>query len=221
MVLSCIISLTGHTFDLTWMEMSWFVHHPGNFKISSYILFSCSAANVGMNTVIAYEVFMLVQNSNQRRRSGPPSLRKVLLQATGVYLYAIIFGTRFALILHYHPNTRWLIPIFMGIAVGIPFLVLLCIYMWSYLEAPSCDKYGSTTSQSPGHILPPHYYMFCSYLGSCIYHVYCFVYVWYNSSTYWIGFKFCMEIGTGLCCWDPLTFDTSNSIDVFGTDETR
>ena len=80
------------------------------------------------------------------------------------------------------------------------FPVHFVIYMCSDMEAPSCEKYGSTASHSPGHLLSPHYYMFCS--------------LWFASNIPNIGIIHpyikggCIYIWSGLCCLYPLIFYT-------------
>jgi len=53
---------------------------------SAYII-----ANVYLNAAVSYEVFLLLQNSRQVRRSDPPSIMKVSLQAAAVFCFSIIF----------------------------------------------------------------------------------------------------------------------------------
>ena len=59
-----------------------------NCEESAFIL-SCSTANLYLNCVIAYEVLVLLQNSNQFMTHNPPSLSRVTLQAMAVYLLSI------------------------------------------------------------------------------------------------------------------------------------
>lgn len=51
---------------------------------------ACSTANLFLNAVVSYEVLILLRNSNQVRRSNPPSLRKVTLQAVVVYSFSML-----------------------------------------------------------------------------------------------------------------------------------
>ena len=128
MVLICIISLTGHTFDAQLLEMDWVVRHNEPQKIMGFVIFGCNTANIGMNAIIAYAVFTLLRNSHQRIRSGPPSLRRVLLQATGVYVYAIIITTVAAMLLISVTSMRVVLPVVFFITAGVPFLLLVYFY---------------------------------------------------------------------------------------------
>jgi len=47
-------------------------------------------ANLYLNAVISYEVFILLRNSHKVQRHNPPSILKVTLQAAAVYCFSII-----------------------------------------------------------------------------------------------------------------------------------
>ena len=48
-------------------------------------------ANLFLNAVVAREIYILVLKSYQRKRSQPPSIRKVFLQVLGVYSFSLGF----------------------------------------------------------------------------------------------------------------------------------
>jgi hypothetical protein len=53
-------------------------------------IIACSTANLYLNCVISYEILILLRNSNQAIRYNPPSLPKVTLQSSAVYMFSII-----------------------------------------------------------------------------------------------------------------------------------
>mmetsp|Transcript_14358 Transcript_14358/g.16574 ORF Transcript_14358/g.16574 Transcript_14358/m.16574 type:complete len:211 (+) Transcript_14358:695-1327(+) len=74
MIWRCVSALTGHTFEnhTTWMILDW----NGTTDLARYsgaVFWTCSTANVGMNCVIAWEVFQFLQNSFQLVRNPQPS----------------------------------------------------------------------------------------------------------------------------------------------------
>jgi len=58
---------------------------------------ACTVSNLYLNAVVSYEVLILLRNSHQTRRSAPPSLLKVTLQAAAVYSFAILVSIIFCL----------------------------------------------------------------------------------------------------------------------------
>ena len=62
---------------------------PSQILESSFCL-GCAVANLYLNAIVAHEVLLLLQKSQQLQRSNPPSLRKVTLQAIAVYCLAIV-----------------------------------------------------------------------------------------------------------------------------------
>jgi len=63
------------------------VNQNFNPKFCSFLL---PTANLYLNAVVAYEVLILLRNSHQTRKSDPPSLLKVTIQAAVVYFFAIL-----------------------------------------------------------------------------------------------------------------------------------
>jgi len=62
---------------------------PMNLCILRYFyIYFYFFSNIYMNAVVAEEIYTLVQNSWRRRRTPPPTMRKVLVQGAAVYLYA-------------------------------------------------------------------------------------------------------------------------------------
>ena len=54
------------------------------------ILDSASSANLYLNCVISYELFVLLRNNARIVRHKPPTFQRVSLQAVGVYLFSVI-----------------------------------------------------------------------------------------------------------------------------------
>ena len=54
------------------------------------ILGSASTANLYLNCVISYELFVLLRNNDRIVRHKPPTFQRVSLQAVGVYLFSVI-----------------------------------------------------------------------------------------------------------------------------------
>jgi len=60
------------------------------------LIVACSTANLFLNAVVSYEVFGLLRDCHQTKVNSPPSLKKVTLQATAVYIFAtIVFSIHF------------------------------------------------------------------------------------------------------------------------------
>ena len=60
------------------------------FHSDSYFFKKCSTANLYLNSIIAYEIFILLRNNKQAVRHKPPSLRSVTLKAMVVYIFSIV-----------------------------------------------------------------------------------------------------------------------------------
>ena len=54
------------------------------------ILDSAATANLYLNCVISYELFVLLRNNERIVRHKPPTFQRVSLQAVGVYLFSVI-----------------------------------------------------------------------------------------------------------------------------------
>ena len=54
------------------------------------ILVSAATANLYLNCVISYELFVLLRNNERIVRHKPPTFQRVSLQAVGVYLFSVI-----------------------------------------------------------------------------------------------------------------------------------
>ena len=54
------------------------------------ILDSAATANLYLNCVISYELFVLLRNNERIVRHKPPTFQRVSLQAVGVYLFSIV-----------------------------------------------------------------------------------------------------------------------------------
>ena len=66
--------------------------NPTHFKFIYALVITCSTANLYINCIISYEILNLLKNSNNIAKSRPPSLIKVTIQATVVYLFSIVVG---------------------------------------------------------------------------------------------------------------------------------
>ena len=60
------------------------------FSILTTIFKKASTANLYLNSIIAYEIFILLRNNKQAVRHKPPSLRSVTLKAMVVYIFSIV-----------------------------------------------------------------------------------------------------------------------------------
>ena len=60
------------------------------FFILTTIFKKASTANLYLNSIIAYEIFILLRNNKQVVRHKPPSLRNVTLKAMVVYMFSIV-----------------------------------------------------------------------------------------------------------------------------------
>ena len=49
-------------------------------------------ANFSMNALIAVEIYSMLEQTKRRRRLGPPSTKRTLLMAMGVYTFAVLFS---------------------------------------------------------------------------------------------------------------------------------
>ena len=58
------------------------------FELS--LLISCSTANLYLNTIVSYEIYLLLRNNHQVVRHKPPSFRRVSISAGSVCLLSII-----------------------------------------------------------------------------------------------------------------------------------
>ena len=58
----------------------------------STIVRSCACANLYLNAIVAYEVLTLLTDSYQRKHHTPPSIKRVTLQASLVYVITIIIS---------------------------------------------------------------------------------------------------------------------------------
>jgi hypothetical protein len=56
------------------------------------IMFSCNSINLYMNAVIVYEVYQLLNSSNQLLRQPPPTLQKAFYQAMVVYILSFVLS---------------------------------------------------------------------------------------------------------------------------------
>ena len=84
--------------------------HPFFNTILKYHYSACTA-NMYLNCVITYEVYLLLRNNAQVVRHKPPTLRRVSLQAGGVYLFSItVLCTNFFIDIAYRldPNINFI-----------------------------------------------------------------------------------------------------------------
>ncbi|OEU11742.1 hypothetical protein FRACYDRAFT_244865 [Fragilariopsis cylindrus CCMP1102] len=160
MVWRCISDLSGHAFDAEWALVPW-IYGETRIPYITYIFYGCTTANLGVNTLIAFEVFKLLENSSQRVRHSPPPIKRVVLQATGVYLYSIVlsvivFGVMVSIPKfirsdtkrnqYYHLISSFGGPVVLAISAGIPFMVLiyLCGVAWRRRLVRKSDRHLRT-----------------------------------------------------------------------------
>jgi uncharacterized membrane protein (DUF485 family) len=153
MVWRCISDLSGHAFDAEWALAAWIYGETQRTSIM-FIFYGCTTANLGMNTLIAFEVFKLLKNSNQRVRHSPPTIKRVVLQATGVYLYSIVLSIIALGVIVWIPKSirsdelmnNFGGPVFLAISAGIPFMILiyLCGVAWRRRLVRKSDRHLRT-----------------------------------------------------------------------------
>jgi uncharacterized membrane protein (DUF485 family) len=114
-----------------------------------------------MNTLIAFELIKLLNNSNKRVRQPPPTIKRVVLQATGVYLYSIVLSIIVFGVVVWFPKfirsdtkrNQYIEvvnsvggPIVLAISAGIPFIVLiyLCGVAWRRRLVRKSDRHLKT-----------------------------------------------------------------------------
>lgn len=68
--------------------VKWFP--PGYYYSDLFFWMFYYISNFYTNTVVTYEIDKLVRSSHQGKRVPPPTIRKVLIQVTTVYLFCII-----------------------------------------------------------------------------------------------------------------------------------
>lgn len=81
----------NHTNNNTYVDTPSITRAP----ITSTIILVCTFSTLLLECIISYEIYILLQHSQQLRRCQPPTLRKTVYQATGAYTVAIIFGVIF------------------------------------------------------------------------------------------------------------------------------
>jgi len=81
------------------------------------LLLSCSTANLYVNTIISYEVYVLLRNNRQVVRHTPPSFRRISISAGCVYLLSMIvfcavyFGSSHVALLTFTILVSYILPI--------------------------------------------------------------------------------------------------------------
>jgi hypothetical protein len=128
--------------------MDWLEGEIGNRPILP-MMSSLITANLFMNTVISYEVFVLLNNSHNMIRHRPPSTRRVLCQAIVVYIISILLAVLFTYLysdgvgLNNSIGFKIILPIYLCISFGVPFLILIlfCICIWKRRLVRSSDKH--------------------------------------------------------------------------------
>ena len=67
-------------------------------SFTSTVILICTISTLLLKCIISFEIYILLQHSQQLRRCRPPPLRKTVYQATGVYTVAIIIGIVFCFV---------------------------------------------------------------------------------------------------------------------------
>jgi len=144
----CSSALTGQIFDNKWAILDW----NGTTDIARYsgaILWTCSTANVCMNAVIAFEVLKFLKNSFKLIRDPQPSLLKVSLQASFVYVYAIVLNL---ILFSFYSKYRESPEMYYVMTIGYPllllftiigpfiFLIVICFIIWKRGYISRTDK---------------------------------------------------------------------------------
>ena len=112
-------------------------HPPAEFaSFEGAFVVACPTANLYLNAVVSYEVFTLLKSNHQIRRYSPPKLQKVMMQATSVYLFAIlVFFTHYFICravskgkIYVWTNTIWSLVVTYLIPIG--FVCCVCAVIW-------------------------------------------------------------------------------------------
>ena len=116
------------------------VTDQNSILVESTIVLACACGNLYINAIVAHEVLVLLKNSFQRKHHTPPSLKKVTIQATSVFVFTIIMS-----LIHYFVGTKLLsghdnlagaiiLELFLSLFVvfGIPmaYLTYVCFVIW-------------------------------------------------------------------------------------------
>ena len=64
--------------------------YDNGFSFEDALLGSCSTANLYLNTIISYEMYVLLRNNHQVVRHKPPSFKRISISAGCVYVLSII-----------------------------------------------------------------------------------------------------------------------------------
>ncbi|OEU06533.1 hypothetical protein FRACYDRAFT_254554 [Fragilariopsis cylindrus CCMP1102] len=127
--------------NIVWNEIAppaAFASFEGAFVVA------CSTANLYMNVIISFEMFILLKSNHDIQRYAPPKLRKVVFQSISVYVFAIIiFVTHYFIcravsegkILFLKTNTVWSLIVTYILPIG--FFAGVCFLIWyrSYIKA--------------------------------------------------------------------------------------
>jgi len=119
----------------------------------STIVLSCACANLYLNAIVAYEVLVLLTDSFQRKHHTPPSIKRVTLQASLVYVITIIIS-----LVHFYGGKKLLsddddnleyvlgslileLVISLVFVFGIPlaYLIYVCIVIWRKKLMPDVE----------------------------------------------------------------------------------
>jgi len=108
-------------------QVVFFTHSNGeNLPIYRAFIVGCSTANLYVNAVIAHEVYGLLDRSHRLIRQTPPTLKHASIQASAVYLYAVL-----VFLLHYYLDGRNKVKLLVSgtiqfmLTAGIP-LIYIC-----------------------------------------------------------------------------------------------
>jgi len=80
-----IIGIIMGSFSVSGRSLSW---EAVNFAVYFY-----SAANIWLNTAVAYQLYTLLRNSHRRKRTRPPSLKCIGIQTAVIYFFALLYAT--------------------------------------------------------------------------------------------------------------------------------
>ena len=74
--------------------------HSDGFDYEGACIVASSTFNLYYNSVIAYEVLILLRNSYNVKKCDPPSFRRVTFQAIAVYVFSVCVGAIHYKIIH-------------------------------------------------------------------------------------------------------------------------
>ena len=132
-----MLALEGGVDGWTWIN--WIDTYDENKVYGTFVVISCNASSLYINSVIVHEVYQLLKKSNQSRRQPPPTLKKAFCQAITVYICSSILS-----IIVYFTKRGWETAIIAyTISTGIPmvYVIYICYSIKRYKLVTKADRH--------------------------------------------------------------------------------